>query len=186
MPRDPFTAVSTQRGSPRGNFALVFEHALARCERTHRKYTVAVHRRSPDNHTPHIVSPTDVPASIGATDFPIHCHVIRHSFSGRSCQAGGTVDRPATGHLPVPAPPAVVRRRIRGRGGHAMSAVHDILERLARRNLTVVASEIWISAPVAGLRHTRAARAPVENAPKPISGTVSPLVTAALNAVFDC
>jgi len=35
--------------------------------------------------------------------------------------------------------------------------------------VTVFAAAIWISAPVDGLRPTRAARAPVENAPKPIN-----------------
>jgi hypothetical protein len=48
------------------------------------------------------------------------------------------------------------------------------LNALPALNLTVFAAGIWISAPVAGLRPTRAARAPVENEPKPISCTVSP------------
>ncbi len=54
------------------------------------------------------------------------------------------------------------------------------LNALPAVNFTVFAAGIWISAPVAGLRPTRAARAPVENEPNPISCTVSPFVTAAV------
>jgi hypothetical protein len=55
MARDAFTPVSTQRLPPRCDFALVFEHALAHCELTHRKYTLAVDRRSPDDDASHSV-----------------------------------------------------------------------------------------------------------------------------------
>jgi ATP-dependent DNA helicase RecG len=40
----------------------------------------------------------------------------------------------------------------------------------------VFAAGIWISAPAAGFRPTRAARAPVENEPTPISCTVRPVI----------
>jgi len=53
------------------------------------------------------------------------------------------------------------------------------LNALPAVNFTVVAAAIWISAPVEGLRQVRAARCPVANEPKPISGTVSPDVTPA-------
>jgi hypothetical protein len=61
---------------------------------------------------------------------------------------------------------------------------HDALDiRLAAVNLTVFAAGICIWAPVAGLRPTRAARAPVENEPKPTSCsscTASPALSACL------
>jgi hypothetical protein len=63
--------------------------------------------------------------------------------------------------------------------GRDNSLRHDAftasLNALPAVNLTAFAAGIWISAPVAGLRPMRAARAPVENEPKPISWTESPL-----------
>jgi hypothetical protein len=54
--RDAFTPVSAQRLPPRCDFTLVFEHSLARCERTRRKDTLAVNRRSPDGDASHSVA----------------------------------------------------------------------------------------------------------------------------------
>ena len=65
------------------------------------------------------------------------------------------------------------------------AAVHRILECLARGELDRLRGRIWISAPVAGLRPTRAARAPVENEPNPTSCTVPPFVTSPVMAVIS-
>jgi hypothetical protein len=62
--RDSFTPVSAQRVPPRCDFTLVFERALARCERTCRKYTLAVNRRSPDGDASHCVAPMVVMAQV--------------------------------------------------------------------------------------------------------------------------
>jgi len=62
--RNAFTPVSAQGIPPRGDFTLVFEHALARCERTRRKYTLAVNRRSPDDDASHSVAPMVVVAQV--------------------------------------------------------------------------------------------------------------------------
>jgi hypothetical protein len=56
---------------------------------------------------------------------------------------------------------------------------------LPATNFTVFAAAIWILAPVAGLRPTRAAWAPVENDPKPISRTVPPFVTEVIMAPMN-
>jgi hypothetical protein len=62
------------------------------------------------------------------------------------------------------------RRHITDRRlSHAQDPFTASLNALPAVNLTVFAAGIWISAPVAGLRPTRAARAPVENDPKPMS-----------------
>ena len=58
------------------------------------------------------------------------------------------------------------------------AAFTAFLNALPTVNFTVFAAAICISSPVAGLRPTRAARAPLTNVPKPTSCTGSPFATA--------
>lgn len=59
-------------------------------------------------------------------------------------------------------------------------AAHRILEHLAGSELTAFAAAMGFSAPVVGLRPVRMARCPCETAPKSISCTVSPRLTASV------
>ncbi|MGF6853763.1 hypothetical protein OKW29_002650 [Paraburkholderia sp. CI3] len=73
-----------------------------------------------------------------------------------------------------PSPPSAARTDHGPLSARCQAPFTASLNALPAVDLTVFAAAIWISAPVAGLRPTRAARAPVENEPNPISCTVSP------------
>lgn len=81
---DAFTPVSANGIAPRSDFTLVFKHALARREWSHRKHALAMNWRPPDDHTPHAVLLTDIRISIEAANFHIH-RFVRASRS----QSGG-------------------------------------------------------------------------------------------------